>query len=154
MRKYIQSTPGNSNLPLTRSNFQFPSDHFPYNFTLDNSNFFLFPSKVRIIGGRPYVISENSRHSSTSPPVFAEIKVCYERKHSILMTCYYPDLRSASDWLKQISQAARPIRSTTQIWLVTRHQYGISALASRENSCSVDKCRLFSHIRSVEEGIH
>ena len=28
----------NSNLPLTRSNFQFPSDHFLYNFTLDNSN--------------------------------------------------------------------------------------------------------------------
>ena len=26
----------NSNLPLTRSNFCFPSDHFPYNFTLDN----------------------------------------------------------------------------------------------------------------------
>ena len=49
------------------------------------------------------------------------------------MACHYPDLRSASDWLKQISQAARPIRSTTQIWVVTRHQYGISALASREN---------------------
>ena len=28
----------NSNLPLTRSNFQFLSDHFPHNFTLDNSN--------------------------------------------------------------------------------------------------------------------
>ena len=27
-----------SNLPLTRSNFQFPSDHFPYNFTHDDSN--------------------------------------------------------------------------------------------------------------------
>ena len=48
----IQSTPSNSNLPLTRSNFEFPSDHFQYNFTLDNSNFFLFPSKVRIIGSR------------------------------------------------------------------------------------------------------
>ena len=63
----IQSTPGNSNslyrlynsnLSLTRSNFHFPSDHFLYNFTLDNSNsrlnsnFFLFPLKVRIIGSR------------------------------------------------------------------------------------------------------
>ena len=28
----------NSNLPLTRSNFRFPSGHFLYNFTLDNSN--------------------------------------------------------------------------------------------------------------------
>ena len=28
----------------------------------------------------------------------------------------------ASDWLKQISQAAQPIRSTTQIWVATRQQ--------------------------------
>ena len=38
----------NSNLPLNRSNFHFPSDHFPYNFTLDNS-------EVRIIGSRLYL---------------------------------------------------------------------------------------------------
>ena len=50
-----------------------------------------------------------------------------ERRNSILMTRHYPDLGAASDWLKQISQAARPIRSTTQIWVATRHQYGISA---------------------------
>ena len=48
--------------------------------------------------------------------------------HSILMTRHYPDLGSASDWLKQIPLAAHPIRSTTQIWVVTRHQYGIFAL--------------------------
>ena len=48
----IQSTPSNSNLPLAWSNFQSTSDHFPlFNFTLDNSNFFLFPLKVRIIAG-------------------------------------------------------------------------------------------------------
>ena len=37
-------------------------------------------------------------------------------------------LRSGSDfdWLKHLSLAARPIRSTTQTWVVTRHQYGIS----------------------------
>ena len=36
------------------------------------------------------------------------------------MTWYHScsDLGSVSDWLKQI-------RSTTQIWVVTRHQYGI-----------------------------
>ena len=53
------------------------------------------------------------------------------------------------DWLNQISHAARSIRSTTQIWVVTRHQYGISALVSQtssggETSGSVAKCRLFS----------
>ena len=34
-----------------------------------------------------------------------------KRKNSILMTRHYPELASASDWLKQIPLAARPIRS-------------------------------------------
>ena len=54
-----------------------------------------------------------------------------EGRNSLLMTRHYPDLGSASDWLNQISHAARPIRSTTQIWVVNRHQYGISALVSQ-----------------------
>ena len=65
------------------------------------------------------------------------------------MKSHYPDQGSASDWLKQISQAARPIRSSTQIWVVTRHQYGISAVASqttfqRKTSGGIAKCHLFS----------
>ena len=76
-----------------------------------------------------------------------------ERRNSILMMRHYPDLGSASDWLNQISHAARPIRSTTQIWVVTRHQYGISALVSQtsfggETRGSAAKCRLFS--RAIE----
>ena len=43
-------------------------------------------------------------------------------RNSILMTCYYPDLGSTSDWLKQISLAAWPMRSTSQIKVVTSHQ--------------------------------
>ena len=65
------------------------------------------------------------------------------------MTRHYPDLGRASDWLNQISQGAQPIRSTTKIWVVMRHQYGIFVLVSqmpfgRETSGSVAKCRLFS----------
>ena len=65
------------------------------------------------------------------------------------MTHHYPDLGSASDWLKEISHAARPIRIPTQIWVVTSHQYGISALVIQtsfggETSSSVAKCRLFT----------
>ena len=65
------------------------------------------------------------------------------------MTRHYSDLGSASDWLNQISHAARPIRSTTQIWVVTRHQYGISALVPQtsfcwETSSGIANCRLFS----------
>ena len=73
-----------------------------------------------------------------------------ERRNSILMTCHYPDLGSVSNWLKQFSQAARPIRSTTQIWVVKRHQYGISTLVSQtsfheETVGGITKCCLFSH---------
>ena len=77
-----------------------------------------------------------------------------ERRNSIPVTRHYPDLDSASDWLNQISHAARPIRSTAQIWVVTRHQYGISALVSQtsfrgETSGSVAKCRLFSQTNKM-----
>ena len=47
-------------------------------------------------------------------------------------TRHYPDMGSTSDLLNQISHSARPIRSTTQIWVVTRHQYGVSALVSQK----------------------
>ena len=69
------------------------------------------------------------------------------------MTRLYPDPGSAFDWLTQISHTARPIRSSTQIWVVTRHQYGISALVllddiSRGNRWwPVEKCRLFSQAK-------
>ena len=47
------------------------------------------------------------------------------------MTRHYSDLCSASDWFNQISHVAQPIRSNTQIWVVTHHQYGNSALVSQ-----------------------
>ena len=70
------------------------------------------------------------------------------------MTRRYPDLGSASDWLNQISHAARPIKSTTHIWVVTRHHFKISALVSQtsfggETSGSVAKCRLFSQATNL-----
>ena len=66
-----------------------------------------------------------------------------ECRNSILMTRHYPDLGNAFDW------SCQPIRSTTQISVVTRHQYGISALISqrlfcRETSSGVARCRLLS----------
>ena len=70
------------------------------------------------------------------------------------MMCHYPDLGSASDWLNSISHMVRPIRSITQIWVVRRHQYGISVFLSQmsfggEISGSVAKCRLFSQARKT-----
>ena len=44
------------------------------------------------------------------------------------MTRQYLDLGSASDWSYRVGNFLQPIKSTTQIWVVTCHQYGISAL--------------------------
>ena len=72
------------------------------------------------------------------------------------MTHHYRDLGSASDWLKQMLRAAPPIRSTTQIWVVMSHQYGISALISQtsfrgDTSGGVAKCRLFSQASRIQD---
>ena len=48
-------------------------------------------------------------------------------RNSTLMTRNYLDLGSACGWLKFIFQ---PIRSTIQIWVVTRHQYATFAALS------------------------
>ena len=70
-----------------------------------------------------------------------------QRRSSILMTCHYPDLGSASDWSCRVRNLIKPIRSTTQIWVVTRHQYGISLVSQTsfggKTTGSVAKCRLF-----------
>ena len=58
-----------------------------------------------------------------------------ERRNSVLMMRHSPDLGrldlgSASDWSCGVGNLIQPIRSTTQIWGVTRHQYGIFVLVS------------------------
>ena len=69
------------------------------------------------------------------------------------MMCHYPGLGRASDWSNQVFSTAQPIRSTTQMWVVTHR---ISALVSqrsfgRETGGSVSKCWLFSQaIDSVD----
>ena len=50
----------------------------------------------------------------------------------------------------RMANLLQPIRSTTQIWVVMRHQFGISVLVSlmsfhRETSGSIAKRQLFSH---------
>ena len=55
------------------------------------------------------------------------------------MTRHYPELGSASHWSFRVGNLIQPIRSTTQIWVMTCHQYGISALVGA-------KCRPFSQV--------
>ena len=72
----------------------------------------------------------------------------------MLMTRHHRDLGSASDWLNQISYEARPTRNTTHIWVVTRHQYGISALVSQTSFCGETKvgCFLRLEIKQYDKG--
>ena len=76
-----------------------------------------------------------------------------EDRNSLLMTCHYPDLGSASDWLCSEENLLQPIRSINQIWIVTwrliskeflwyfpgRHFTGRVTRVT-----SVAKCRLFT----------
>ena len=95
-------------------------------------------------------------HLNLQPEKTADISLghhCFPREMTSekrLMTCYYLDVGIASDWLKQTSLAARPVRSTTQIWVVKRHQYGISALVLQtsfggEKSGGVANCSSVKH---------
>ena len=75
-----------------------------------------------------------------------------ECRNSILMTCHQPFLGSASDRLCRVGNLFQPVRSTTQIWVMMHHQYGVSALASqtsfrRETVGGAAKCRLFSQAK-------
>ena len=93
-------------------------------------------------------------HSLGKQPAFGDTTTGFpekwrlrnERRNSMVTTRRYLDLGSASDWLKQISHAARPIKALPR---VTRHHYGISARFfwssfRIETSEGVAKCRLFS----------
>ena len=53
------------------------------------------------------------------------------RWNCILIMRHYPDFGSASDWSCGMENFLQPIRSTTQIWIKTRHQYGIPAFVSQ-----------------------
>ena len=60
---------------------------------------------------------------------------------------YYAYYASDCSWRE--GNLLQPIKSTTQTWLVTRHQYGILAIVSQTSfrggiSRGVAKCRLFS----------
>ena len=87
-----------------------------------------------------FIAWENSRHFAlpllVSPP--NDVRKTSLRRSGL---CF---------WLAE--NLHHPIRSITQIWVVTRYQYGISALVSQtsfrgETSGGVAKCRLFSLAR-------
>ena len=59
---------------------------------------------------------------NTTNNFFVKWQVRNKHVNSILIKCHYPDLGSAFD-----RSNFQPTRSTTKIWVLTPHQYGISA---------------------------
>ena len=91
-------------------------------------------------GAKPLNKSQNRRQVKKSLKKTADIlqyehwflssqwRLRDECKNSILMTRHYLDLSGASDWLRQISYMARPIRSTPKISVVTSMEFLCSFL--------------------------
>ena len=73
---------------------------------------------------------ENSRHFKTLPLVFARNDVW---ETSAEIPCWWRVIGQiwVSDWTCCEGNLLQPIRNTTHIWVVTRHQYGISAPVSK-----------------------
>ena len=63
---------------------------------------------------RKWKVCEQTIYDATTD-FTAKLRLSNDCGNTILMTCHYLDVGRASDWLKQISLAARPIRSTTQV---------------------------------------
>ena len=70
---------------------------------------------------------ESSRHFTGVSTKWRPRK---DSRSSVLMTYHYPDLGSASDWLKQNSISTSNQKHHHDL-VLTRHQYGISALVSQ-----------------------
>ena len=91
------------------------------------------PLGLKTIASSALLAWENSRHLATLPPV-----------------------SPPNDVWETSAEIPYWWRVTIQIWVVTRHQYGISALVSQtsfggETSSSVAKCRLFSQASALPE---
>ena len=117
-------------------NFRKPA---PPQHTVDPSNFAL--TTVFKSSWNNYIFQRVFENNSLrKQPTFGDATTVYpakwrlrnERINSTLMMRHYSqDLDSASDWSYRVGNLIQPIRSTTQISVVTRHQYGISALVSQ-----------------------
>ena len=103
--------------------------------------------RCKLIATYPKKTAEFSQHLHWFP-----CKMLSEKKVQKFYTddMSYPDLGSASDWSCHVENLLHPTRSTTQIWVVTHHQYGISADdINGETNGGVAKCQLFSLVTVV-----
>ena len=113
---------------------------------------FLFSLSVCVLVGINF-IKHNQKHSLRKHPTSrdatsgfpAKWRLRNERRKTILLTRHYPDLGSASDWMKQISTNQNHYpdmgKDTSLVWnssLVSQTPFLV------ETRGGVEKCRLFS----------
>ena len=114
-----------------------------------NSSFWCLNTKpypVWILSRHKIYLSKQPTFRDTTTGSPANWRLRNQHRNSILTTCLYPDPCSTSGWMKQFSNQSEAL--TIQIWVMTRHWYGISLISqpsSRgETTIGVEKCRLFS----------
>ena len=81
------------------------------------------------------IASPNTIHHHWFPREMTSEKRLQKFYTDEVCSTVYVDLGSASDWLKQNSLAPRPIRSSTQIWVVLHHFAGKPVVVSRNLVC-------------------
>ena len=113
--------------------------HYPWSFGF-NIQFHLGLTGFFRLASRDVFSFQSNQHfqlylwfdSLRKQPTFrAEWRLRKEHRNSTLITRHYPDLGNVSDWLCRMENLLQQIRSTTQIWVVTHHQYGISAFVGK-----------------------
>ena len=104
-------------------------------------------------GGR-----ENCKKISKSTVLRGNREMTEKYKIAVLSQGLLFRIVDLGDWSCRVGNLIQPIRSTTQIQVMTRHQYGTSALVSQtsfggETSGSVAKCRLFSQANKITASV-
>ena len=106
----------NSKFLVTWSNFHFLSGHFLYDVSLDNSNLFLLPLKVWVLGSRLYCIHDTSRLSRGAGmcPCTCISEVSLKFPASQLGKIFSTDLLYKKTFPKLSNQAGKNIPSASK----------------------------------------
>ena len=130
----------------------FQTNHIPVGVQKPGSwNLFFNMQTLSIVPINLHLAWENSRHFATPQLV--------SPRNSILITCYYPDLGSSSNWSVLWKEFASTNRKhypdlgidTSSVWNFSSR---FSDFTSRGNQCCVAKCRLFCQANLYRDAVH
>ena len=119
-------------------------------------NSYLYLGDWKHFAGFIRSLRKQTTFRDTTTGFHAKWRLRNERRNSILMTHHYPDMGTASDWSCSSWNVLQPIRSTSQIWVVTRHQKEflrsfLKRLFAGKQLVPSRNVVLFSHANSFRE---